>query len=506
MESGVYVTFVDPNDAPGRDLPPVGPLDHVVIRQNLILAERRTVTQAEELGVSIERWLQAELELQRAMGQEPGPPKRTDRRFIARDGVYLRFLAFGDAYEGDAVPEIGPFAVVVVNPRQVEADGTVLATRPSSDLAAWTLTPACGDEHAGKHKADIALRTTTTAYHHQVARITPPPKITAAPPPSFADTPASSVAEPTTQQPPSRAEEKTFTPPPDEEPTVRASPQDKPTVASSPQDDWQGFVDRPKKQIEIYSAQQEARVSDEELTPADRALIERIEQDRRDETLRARIQGEERKRLGVDATSDADATTWAMRYRTQPSDAAAPQLDEAGGLEWGPALWRMRFVIIGVLAVFVAGYYLFALLTGNAPTLGGSQQTQFVNVAQRFSSARWDYIVNGTLRVNSAGTARPRGEYYIVRVAVTNKGTEGLQTSPADFTLYDANGTDYRAEPLVSGPYRDDTNTGSQYIWPQSFPIGRTVNVSVIFDIPAGLPRGMLLKVSDLPNTSVRLE
>src|ERR1700741_3800754 len=167
MESGGYVTFVDPNDAPGRDLPPVGPLDHVGVRHTVVLAERRTVTQAEELGVSIERWLQAELELQRAMGQEPGPPKRNERRFIARDGLYLRFLAFGDAYEAEPVPEVGPFAVVIVNPREVEADGTILATRPSSDLAAWTLTSACGDEHAGKHKADIALGTLRTAYDHE---------------------------------------------------------------------------------------------------------------------------------------------------------------------------------------------------------------------------------------------------------------------------------------------------------------------------------------------------
>lgn len=486
MESGIYVTFVDPAEAPGRELPPVGPLDQVVVRHNVLLAERRTVTQAEELGVSIERWLQAELELQRSMGQEPGAPKRSDRRFIGRDGVYLRFVAFGDAYEADPVPEIGPFAVVIVSPREVEADGTVLATRLSSELAAWTLTSGCGDEHAGKHKADIALRTTTTAYHHQVARITPAPTLTASPPPSFADTASPTVAE--------------IVPPP-----IAPAPSE-PAFAPMPQEDWPGFVDRPRKQQEVYSPQQGVSDEEEELTPADRALIEKLERDRQDETLRARIQVEERKRLGVDAATDADATTWAMRYRTQPTDTAAAQLEAAGGLEWGPALWRMRFLIIGVLILFVAGYYLFAFLTGNAPTVGGSQQTTYVNIAQRFSSTRWDYIANGAQRVSSAGNARPRGEYYVVRLALTNKGTEGLQTSPADFTLYDTNGTEYRAESVFSGPYQTETNTASQYIWPQTFPIGRTLNITVIFDVPPGLPRGMLLKVSDLPNTRVRLD
>jgi hypothetical protein len=194
-----------------------------------------------------------------------------------------------------------------------------------------------------------------------------------------------------------------------------------------------------------------------------------------------------------------------MRYRTQPANEPAVEGDGASGLVWGAALWRTRFLIIGVLLLMVAGYYFLAIRNGTGPTVGGGQIT-YASVAQKFSSARWDYTINGVQRANSAGTATARGEYYIVRVAATNRGTENLQLSPADFTLYDANGTDYRAESPISGPYQTSANTSSPHIWPSSFPIGRTVTFNVIFDVPPGLPRGMLLGISDLPSTRVRLD
>ena len=484
MESGIYVTFLNADEPANRELPPVGPLDHVVLRQHLLLAERRTITQAEELGVAIDRWLEAELELQRAMGQEPTPSKRTERRFVARDGVYLRFLAFGDVYEREPVPEVGPFAVVLVGPRGVEADGTMLATRVASDLASWELTAASGDEFAGTHKSDLAFRTTNSAYHQSVARVTPKPILTASAPASFSShadpTPAAQIAEP------------------DARPTPTERRREPPEVYSPP----------PR---EVYSpparesfAPQPAATSEAELTAADRALIEKIERDRQDESLRARIQVEERRRLGVDDAQGENTTTFAMRYRAQPGADAVIPANDGGGLEWGAALWRTRFLIIGVLAVLVGGYYFFAVRTGGNPSVGG--QVTYVNIAQKFSSSRWDYVVNGVQRVPSAGTATARGEYYLVRVAVTNRGTDSLQTSPADFTLYDVNGTDYRAEGLTAGPYQTSENPGSQYPWPSVFPISRTVTFTVIFDVPPGLPRGMLLGISDLPATRVKLD
>jgi len=477
MENGIYVTFLTANEPANRELPPVGPLDQVVVRPRVLVAERRGITQAEDLGVAIERWLEAELELQRAMGQEPGGAKRDERRFVARDGVFLRFVTFGDAYERGAVPELGPFAVVHVTPRSVEADGAMLATRASADAPAWTLGPACGTEFAGLNKTDIALRTSTGAYHHAVARVTPAPQLTASVPASFA--PDAQVA-----------------PPPPRSPTVEASEPQEPHV----------FVERARpKTTEVYSPQAGAAAPGPEVTAADRALMERVERERlAAESLRARIQDEERRRAGGEEPRAAAAQAAPMLYRADTGGGAViPATVDEGGLEWGLALWRTRFLIIGVLLLLVGGYYFFAIRSGGA-SVGG--QTTYVTVAQKFSSARWEYQVNGVQRVTTAGIAQARGEFYIVRIAATNKGTENLQLSPADFTLYDANGADYRPSSITSGPYQTSDNPQSPYPWPKEFPIGRPVTFSVIFDVTALPARGNELTVSDVLNTRVRLD
>src|SRR5438132_12234725 len=229
MESGIYVTFFNRDEAHDRELPPVGPLDRVVLRHKQLVAERGMVQQAQELGVAIDRWLEAELELQRATGEEPGGTKRPDLRIAARDGVFVRFAVFGEARERDAVPETGPFAVVVVGPRTVEADGQLLASRAASDLAAWELTNGVSNDFAGLHKPDVAFRATSGAYHPSVApapvartpvlerariepAFVPPPRIE----PAFTPPPRIEPA------PPSRVEP-VYTPPIEREPLFKPS-------------------------------------------------------------------------------------------------------------------------------------------------------------------------------------------------------------------------------------------------------------------------------------------
>src|SRR3982074_1797822 len=97
MESGLHITFFDKGETHDRELPPVGPLDRVVLRQRQLIAERGSVQQAQDAGVSIDRWLEAELEFQRATGEEPGGTKRLETRVTAPGGVFLRFAVFGDA-------------------------------------------------------------------------------------------------------------------------------------------------------------------------------------------------------------------------------------------------------------------------------------------------------------------------------------------------------------------------------------------------------------------------
>src|SRR5512141_827334 len=97
MEAGLHLTFFEPGESVDRELPPVGPLDHLVVGARRLVAERSAVHQMQDIDVAIDRWLEAELELQRALGEEPGGTKRSELRVTARDGGYLRFAVLGDA-------------------------------------------------------------------------------------------------------------------------------------------------------------------------------------------------------------------------------------------------------------------------------------------------------------------------------------------------------------------------------------------------------------------------
>jgi hypothetical protein len=482
MDSGLYITFFTKDEPHDRELPPVGPLDQVVLRHRQLVAERKAAQQSQDPGVSIDRWLEAELELQRASGEEPGGTKRSDIRVTAPDGVFVRFAVFGDVREPDPITEVGPFAIVVVGPRSVEGDGQQLASRSAGDLATWELTSGAGDDFVGLHKPDIAFRNATGAYHRSIAP---------APTPRSAQVDATLPPAAPQLEPP--REEPLFVPPREEllnaattEPLFR--PREEHAYADTPP--------RPAWPTEEVSA----------LTSSDIELITRIERERAEETLRARVQEKERRRLGVDEAAGDSASTWATRYRPQEATPENTPDAQGGGLTFGALLWRMRFAIIGVLLVGVGAYGFAAITTGTAPNVAGVQQFSYVGVGTRFSGTRWDWIVNGVQRVTSAGNAKPRGIYYLVRVGATNKGTEGAQVAPNDFVLVDPNGIEHTALGLASGVYQGPSNVGSSNLWPREFPVGRTVNFNVLFDIEPSLGRGMVFGIADIPKTRVRLD
>jgi len=450
-EPGIYITFFNEGEAFDHELPPVGPLVHVVLRHKDLVAERPVVQQPEDLALSIDRWLEAELEYQRATGEEPGGQRRTNMRVTAPDGVYVRFATFGDERETGQMPEIGPFAVIFIGRRSIEADGKILATRQASELAPWDLTSAAGDQFTGIRKPDVAFRTVGQAFHPSIG---PGPQ--RAQPELFAITPAAPQPTPATPEP---------APTPTHEPPA---PQDSVAEPAA-------------------------------LTARDLELIQRVERERAEDVLRARLQEEERRRLGVDDTTEA-ASTWAMRYR--PGAAEPGQAVEApssgAGLDPRGLLWQMRFALIGILLVGVGIYGFTLVRTGSAP--GAQTQVRVAGVAERLSGTRWDYVVNSVQRVQNAGSARARGVYLVVRVGVTNKSGSASSISPSEFGLVDAAGTQYGPESTASNAY-----SGTQFTWPQQIPDGRTVTVPLLFDIDPGL-RGLQLLISEIPNVRVRLE
>ncbi len=335
------------------------------------------------------------------------------------------------------------------------------------------------------HKPDIAFRTASGTYH---AAITPA-------------SPAGAVVERVfTPAPPRIAAP--FTLPPRTEPPFALPPRAEPEPVIRPREEQRATTPAarpapPPPPIDEPPA----------LTASDLDLIARIERDRAEETLRARIHEEERRRLGVDETTAEDdaATTWAMRYRPQAAGGEEGSA-EGGGLSFGGLLWRMRFAIIGILLVGAGAYGFIAIRTGTAPTVAGAQPYTFVGVGSKFSGTRWDWVVNGVQRVNEAGKVRAQGVFYVVRVGATNKATDGAQLAPNDFTLIDANGVEHVASGLGGGVYQNADNPGSPNIWPASFPAGKTVTFNVVFDIDPSLPRGMSLGIADTPRTRVHLD
>ncbi len=193
MEPGLYLTFFTEGEPFDRELPPVGPLEHVLVRDRQLIADRKD-GQTDLFGIG-ERWAEAERELRRATAQEPGGATRPDLRIGAPEGVYLRFVSIGGAAEHDAIPEFGPYAVVVVGRRGVEADGDPLATRTGSDQNLWELTGVGGSAFVGVTRPDIAFRTRSTAYHPEIKpfRREAPPVTAPSPPAAVPTAPAAPV-------------------------------------------------------------------------------------------------------------------------------------------------------------------------------------------------------------------------------------------------------------------------------------------------------------------------
>ena len=204
MEPGLYVTFLTEGEPVGDELPPVGPLEHLVVRDRSLIAVRKGW--GSDVFGGGGRWVEAENELRRATGKEPGGAKRPDLRIAGPEGVYLRFVSFGETAEHDPVPELGPYAVVVVSRGGIEADGDPLATRTGTDQK-WELTGVGGSAFVGVVRPDIAFRTRSTAYHPEItpfrAGVQPAPVRVPVPAPAPAPqmAPAPSVAAAVIEQP-----------------------------------------------------------------------------------------------------------------------------------------------------------------------------------------------------------------------------------------------------------------------------------------------------------------
>jgi hypothetical protein len=431
VDPGLYLTFFNEGEHFDAELPPVGPLEHVVVRDGSLVADRKDGRIADSFDGG-KRWIEAEYEFQRAIGNEPGGARRRNLRIVAPQGVYLRFVSFGSFAEHDAVPELGPYAVVVVDPYTVEADGDRLASRSAANGQSWELTGTGGTALVGVVRPDIAFRTRSTLYHPQLKPFRPVrtdsvPIAAAKVERVVAYAPAPLRIEPTVEPPP----------PP--------LPKSQHPVAS------------PTKTLAASQVPEAATV-----------------------TLRDRIRAEQPKRPGPVAS-----------YRTT-------------GRQWAGALWKLRFAVIAALVILVA---VFSVPSIGSLFSGGvaAGPISTVSVSTSLASANWNYAVGSVRRVAKIGGAQARGTFLVVQIAATNRKGAGAQLLPNAFALATAGGQVYQASSVSSNVYSGDLNPNSSYTWPTEFPVGRSVVVPLIFEVPASVS-GTQLVIFEVPSTRIRLE
>src|SRR5256885_13261741 len=133
-ETGVYVQFFDEAEARDRELPPLGPFEQLIIRHNQIIGDREHIEHDTVNVESVERWLEAELELRRALGDEPGGARRSHMRIRApRGDIIVRFYDYGGE-EAPHGPPPRPLYAPTPRQRRGRADAQLLAA-PSTGLA-----------------------------------------------------------------------------------------------------------------------------------------------------------------------------------------------------------------------------------------------------------------------------------------------------------------------------------------------------------------------------------
>ena len=146
--AGVYLAFNGGPDASDPDRPGIGPYDEIVLRGARAVGERDGLGKVIALRSAAGSWRDAETSSAESDRIEDG---RGDLRISAgSQDVVVRFS--DDAVAGHAaVPDLGPFGVVVVGTHAVHGDQDILAVRVSR-VSPWQLTDRAGSGFQGAMK------------------------------------------------------------------------------------------------------------------------------------------------------------------------------------------------------------------------------------------------------------------------------------------------------------------------------------------------------------------
>ena len=173
MAAGVYLAFDGGPDASGPAVAGIGPYDEIVLRGARAVGERGGLGKVIALRSAAGSWRDAESSSSESDQNESG---RGDLRISAGDRDVLVRFSDDEVAGHPSVPDLGPFAAVVVGTHEVHGDEGTLAVRVSR-ASPWQLTDMAGAGFQGAMKEAlvfVAAGSSASSQSRQVA-MTPKP-------------------------------------------------------------------------------------------------------------------------------------------------------------------------------------------------------------------------------------------------------------------------------------------------------------------------------------------
>jgi hypothetical protein len=169
----VFLTLYG-GDAIATDAPALGPFDDLVIRSARVVGGPQASERVVAFRGSDGRWLEAAEQERRGVASDSPYARHSHLRLHSPDhDLMVRFFAEDtDAAPAKAGRELGPFFAVTVGPRELRADGELLADRGSAE-SAWAthqITTPLGQSRGG---SVLAVRSGGVAFAGEDARVAP---------------------------------------------------------------------------------------------------------------------------------------------------------------------------------------------------------------------------------------------------------------------------------------------------------------------------------------------
>ena len=151
--AGVYLAFEGGPDASGPGGAGIGPYDEIVLRGARAVGDRAGLGKVIALRSAAGSWRDAESS---SSGSDQVETGRGDLRISGGDSEVLVRFSNDEVAGHTAVPDLGPFAAVVVGTHEVRGDEETLAVRVSR-ISPWQLTDRAGAGFQGAMKEALVF-------------------------------------------------------------------------------------------------------------------------------------------------------------------------------------------------------------------------------------------------------------------------------------------------------------------------------------------------------------